>query len=170
MERPDARPADVKVHYSNNKNDRGSATDVDRFEKAPGTDMALLHLATHHPLPTYPKVTTSYKLANFAEGDPAEMYGYGLRNHDVKSDWLYRADVLVWGLADSAGAGHSFVIKGVTGASNAGDSGAPVFDPQGRIIAVNVVGGHQLGDNIEAKSEAVDVTHYRDWIRTVSGV
>ncbi len=92
---PDARPADVKVHYSNNKNDRGPATDVDRFEKAPGTDMALLHLATHHPLPTYPKVTTSYKLANFVEGDPAEMYGYGLRNHDAKSDWLYRADVLV---------------------------------------------------------------------------
>lgn len=58
---PDVTPDVLKVHFSNNKSNLGPSIDVDRFEKAPKADIALLHLETPKKLKKYSKVADGHR-------------------------------------------------------------------------------------------------------------
>ncbi len=59
--RPGGHPDVLKVHFSNNKSNPGPSIDVDRFEKAPKADIALLHLETPKKLKKYSKVADGHR-------------------------------------------------------------------------------------------------------------
>ncbi|KGM18246.1 S1 family peptidase [Corynebacterium auriscanis] len=161
-------PVDVlKVFYSNNKEQPGAATRVDKYVKHSHADIALLHVATAHQLHNYPTLLDNHP---FVKDQKVELYGYGKGFQDAPVTWLRKAELKVIGQEDHINAGHVFVMRGVTGGSNHGDSGGPVFDDKGRIMGVNVIGSHSVWADPYAESKAVDVQHYADWVRETTGI
>lgn len=162
---PDA-PADIlKVFYSNDKANPGKATKVDRYVKHPHADIALLHIATAHQLRDYPSIIGKHP---FAENQRVELFGYGLGYHDEPITWLRKAKLKVIGQEDHINAGQVFIMRGITGGSNRGDSGGPVFDDKGRLMGVNVIGSHAIWADPYAESKAVDLQYYKDWVRNTA--
>lgn len=162
---PDA-PADIlKVFYSNDKANPGKATKVDRYVKHPHADIALLHIATAHQLRDYPSIIGKHP---FTENQRVELFGYGLGYHDEPITWLRKAKLKVIGQEDHINAGQVFIMRGITGGSNRGDSGGPVFDDKGRLMGVNVIGSHAIWADPYAESKAVDLQYYKDWVRNTA--
>ena len=164
---PDVSPDVLKVFYSNNKANPGPETKVDRFVKHSRADIALLHVDTPHKLESYPEIQGEHP---FVQDEEVELYGYGKGFQDEPIDWLHKARLKVTGLQDHINAGELLVMKGITGGSNHGDSGGPVFNKDGRLLAVNVIGSHVIWADPYAESKAVDLQHYEDWIHeTIDG-
>ena len=154
---PDA-PADIlKVFYSNNKANPCKATKVDKYVKHPHADIALLHITTAHQLRDYPAITGKHP---FIENQGVELFGYGLGYHDEPITWLRKAKLKVIGQENHINAGQVFIMRGITGGSNRGDSGGPVFDDKGRLMGVNVIGSHAIWADPYAESKAVDLQYY----------
>ncbi len=164
---PDAPASAITLHYSNNKANPGPETRIDRYEKTKDADLALLHTATPHALESYPTITDGTVIK---EGQRVHLYGYGNGFQDADVTWLRTAELEVTGMSKDLNAGQLINMKGITGASNHGDSGGPIFDGKGTLIAVNVVGSHGVWADPYAESSAVNLQHYREWITTTTGI
>ncbi|MBO3143712.1 S1 family peptidase [Dermatophilus congolensis] len=163
---PDVPAEKLKVFHSNDKKNPGPAEKVDRFVTHKRTDMALLHLATAHKS-AHMKVSTG---ASPQPGQRLDLYGFGKGFQDAEVNWLHKATVEVIGAENHLNAGQVFKVKGITGASNHGDSGGPMVDNKGELVGVNVIGSHGIWADPYSESKAVDVHAYRDWIKSVAGV
>lgn len=164
---PDVSPDTLKIHFSNDKANPGPSIDVDRFEKAPKADIALLHLDTPKKLDKYAHIADDHK---YRDGEKVGFYGFGKGFKDVDVDWLHKARMEVIAQRDNINAGEVIAMYGITGGSNHGDSGGPVFTDDGQLIAVDVMGSHSVWFDPYAESEAVYLKYYRDWIRDTAGV
>ncbi|TBW23791.1 serine protease [Arcanobacterium bovis] len=157
----------VKVHFSNSKVNPGPAYSIDSYQISPSADMALLRLSKPHKLSKYGVLSDSHQ---FRVGELVTLYGYGKGLHDAEVKSLRRAQLKVVGQDFSYIAGETLKMKGITGASNHGDSGGPVVNAAGEIIGVNVLGSHAAWCDPYAPSEAVDLSHYRQWVKDVAGI
>lgn len=157
----------MNVYYSNSKYNPGPANRVDQVELYEGGDIALVHLATAHPLRTYGVVANSYTPQ---AGDTGTIWGYGNRANGAPSSGLYSARVSVLGDSTDAYYGPAVHIRGITGASNHGDSGGPLVI-NGEIVAVCSTGDQaDPGANIRAQSNYANLTDARGWITQTAGV
>ncbi len=144
---------DVRIHH-------GIRADVDRVVRAPGADIALLHLAT--------SVRTTY--VQLADADPprgATNYIYGWGTIEVGddapiSDVLKRASVRVTGAGRDAYGGRSVATTKINGTAGYGDSGGPQF------YGSTQVGVCSTGDYVN--TDYASVAANRDWIRANAGV
>lgn len=105
---PDVSPNVLKVHFSNNKSNPGPSIDVDRFGKAPKADIGLLHLEAPKKLKKYPTIADDHQ------------------NRDGE-DWLHVARMEIVVQRDNINAVKTIAMHGITGGSNHGYSGGPVF-------------------------------------------
>ncbi|MBO3130319.1 S1 family peptidase [Dermatophilus congolensis] len=163
---PDVSSDVLKVYHSNDKKNPGPAEKVDRFVKHKNADIVLLHLATPHK-------SAHMKVSNGPSPRPGQrldLYGFGKGFQDAEVNWLHKAVVEVKGLQDHISAGQVIEVKGITGASNHGDSGGPMVNDKGELVGVNVIGSHGIWADPYSDSKAVDTAAYRDWIKSVAGV
>ena len=157
----------MDVHYSNSTRFPGAPTPADAVYNSPYGDVALVHLSTPHELSSYAPMADAYTPQ---PGDSGRIYGYGLRANRVRADHLYTAKVTVTGSSRDAYGGQAIHVTGVTGASNHGDSGGPLF-VNGRIVGVCSTGDTaDPGADINAGSNYANLTAHRQWIQQVSGI
>lgn len=138
----------------------GIRANVDRVVRAPGGDVALLHLAR--------AVRTTY--ARLADADPPVgstnfIYGWGtieVGENSPISDVLKRASVRVTGPAQDAYGGRAVGTTRINGTAGYGDSGGPQF------YRDTVVGVCSTGDYITTQYASVAAN--RSWIRSIAGV
>ncbi|WP_368920050.1 hypothetical protein [Corynebacterium striatum] len=71
---------------------------------------------------------------------------------------------------DNINAVKTIAMHGITGGSNHGYSGGPVFTQKRLLNAVDVMGSHSVWFDPYADSDAVYLKYYRYWIRDTVGV
>lgn len=157
----------MKVYASNDTRHPGPAITADRLVNSPYGDVALVHL---------PKSVTNRPSMHLADhysahaGDTGRILGYGLRANRTPTDHLRTANVTVTGTGKDAYGGRAIHVRGVTGASNHGDSGGPLI-VSGRIVGVCSTGDSaDPGANTHAGSNYADIGPHRAWIRQTAGV
>ncbi len=138
----------------------GTRANVDGIERAPGADIALLHLDR--------SVETTY--VQLADVDPPVgstnyIYGWGtieVGENSPISDVLKRASVRVTGPERDAYGGRAVGTTKINGTAGYGDSGGPQF------YGNTVVGVCSTGDYVTTQYASVAAN--RSWIRSVAGV
>lgn len=158
----------MDVFFSNDRQNRGPATQADQIISAPAGDIALIHLSQDHHSTEYAPLT--HERYEPTVGDMGTLYGYGLRANQAQADRLYQANVEVIGESTDAYGGPAVHVRGVDGASNHGDSGGPLL-VNGQLVAIDSTGdGGDKLDNIHASSNYANLSDQLSWIESTTGL
>ncbi len=96
----------------------------------------MLRLETPKELDKYAKVADDHQNR---DGEEVDFYGFGESAKDEDVNWLHMARMEVVAQRDIINAGETIAMHGITGGSNHGDSGGPLFTQNGELIAVDAV-------------------------------
>ncbi len=157
----------MNVYYSNSTSNPGTPVAADRVAGSPYGDVALVHLSTTKSVSSYAPLASSYTAR---AGDSGTIWGYGLRANQQPASGLYKATVNVLGASTDAYGGRAVHVQGVSGASNHGDSGGPLY-VNGVVVGVCSTGDSaDPGSDTHAGSNYANLSDSRSWIRSTSGV
>lgn len=157
----------VNAYFSNSTSNRGTPIAVDDMQNSSNGDAALVHLSEPAPVDQYIPLADSH---DATAGDSDVIEGYGLRANRVPTSGLYKADVSILGETSDAYGGRAIHLEGVNGASNHGDSGAPLV-VNGQIVGVCSTGDSaDPGSDIHAGSNYANLTDSRQWSTDVTSV
>ena len=158
---------DMNVFQSNDQLNPGNPIKADKLYSAPQGDIALVHLSEKAPVASYAKLDLDYKPE---AGQQGEVYGYGQGANSNPTDSLRSASVEVIGESYDAYNGAAVHLRGVSGASNHGDSGG-AFMVNGKVAAVCSTGDQaDPGANINAQSNYALLSQSASWLEETTGI
>ncbi|WP_461171414.1 trypsin-like serine protease [Trueperella pyogenes] len=111
------------IYFSNNKENPGEATISSEIIRRADADIALIKLSTPHVLPQYATLAADHQLTKDQRG---HIYGYGRGIKGQTMKWLRRAEVVQTIDGRDSYWNDTYVLKGIDGTSNHGDSGGPL--------------------------------------------
>ncbi|MEW6904092.1 trypsin-like serine protease [Trueperella pyogenes] len=155
------------IYFSNNKENPGEATASSEIIRLKSADLALIKLSTPHVLPQYATLAADHQLTKDQRG---HIYGYGRGIKGQTMKWLRRAEVVQTIDGRDSYWNDTYVLKGIDGTSNHGDSGGP-FIVDGKLVGINVTGPH-VADHywIGEISDSLQLRPFVSWIEEKTGV
>ncbi|AHU90466.1 hypothetical protein CQ11_04235 [Trueperella pyogenes] len=155
------------IYFSNNKENPGEATASSEIIRRADADIALIKLSTPHVLPQYATLAADHQLTKDQRG---HIYGYGRGIKGQTMKWLRRAEVIQTIDGRDSYWNDTYVLKGIDGTSNHGDSGGP-FIVDGKLVGINVTGPH-VADHywIGEISDSLQLRPFVSWIEEKTGV
>ncbi|WP_406712759.1 trypsin-like serine protease [Trueperella pyogenes] len=155
------------IYFSNNKENPGEATISSEIIRRADADIALIKLSTPHVLPQYATLAADHQLTKDQRG---HIYGYGRGIKGQTMKWLRRAEVVQTIDGRDSYWNDTYVLKGIDGTSNHGDSGGP-FIVDGKLVGINVTGPH-VADHywIGEISDSLQLRPFVSWIEEKTGV
>ncbi|WP_406715590.1 trypsin-like serine protease [Trueperella pyogenes] len=155
------------IYFSNNKENPGEATASSEIIRRADADIALIKLSTPHVLPQYATLAADHQLTKDQRG---HIYGYGRGIKGQTMKWLRRAEVVQTIDGRDSYWNDTYVLKGIDGTSNHGDSGGP-FIVDGKLVGINVTGPH-VADHywIGEISDSLQLRPFVSWIEEKTGV
>lgn len=135
----------------------------------PSTDLALININGTYNGPTLPIASEHVDYndtltgAGFG-GTPQQATIYKLTHNNYRDKDQRRGDFLIDGYRINHDAVKSWeLVKG--------DSGSPIINDKGEIVAVFSAGRYKEGTNsVFVTANNPDITHYRDWIMNTTGM
>ncbi|WP_341829160.1 trypsin-like serine protease [Trueperella pyogenes] len=155
------------IYFSNNKENPGEATASSEIIRLKSADLALIKLSTPHVLPQYATLAADHQLTKDQRG---HIYGYGRGIKGQTMKWLRRAEVVQTIDGRDSYWNDTYVLKGIDGTSNHGDSGGP-FIVDGKLVGINVTGPH-VADHywIGEISDSLQLRPFVSWIEEKTGI
>lgn len=155
------------IYFSNNKENPGEATISSEIIRRADADIALIKLSTPHVLPQYATLAADHQLTKDQRG---HIYGYGRGIKGQTMKWLRRAEVVQTIDGRDSYWNDTYVLKGIDGTSNHGDSGGP-FIVDGKLVGINVTGPH-VADHywIGEISDSLQLRPFVSWIEEKTGI